>query len=74
MTRKLEPEEVVVGEVLESSRPGVADFLLPIPFNDLNPGMGIVGSGSKQLDYCCEESRKQGWRRNRDWGLIDKQH
>lgn len=48
MTRKLEPEEAVVGEELESSRAGVADFLLPMPFNDLKPGIGIVGSGWRE--------------------------
>jgi hypothetical protein len=40
MIRKPEPGELVVGE--DSSGPGVADFLLPRPFNDLNPGIGIV--------------------------------
>jgi hypothetical protein len=40
MIRKPELSEPVVGE--DSSRPGVADFLLPRPFNDLNPGIGIV--------------------------------
>jgi hypothetical protein len=40
MTRKPELDDEVVGEV--SSRPGVALFLLPMAFNDLRPGMGMM--------------------------------